>query len=178
MINYHSRLLLFLVAICIRCIQSPSRFTPIVVGPICASFGMIVFWLSPYWPSKWSVDQDTIPESDTRALQNSSTDETNTNPKLFRRLRNLFSIPRGSWYSEKTAVEKKVWSISTTGAPASLRRWGQRGGDIVDPWENLTITDTSLIVREGEKKRIWDWERGSTLISSQHSNIPLTGVHC
>jgi len=29
------------------------------------------------------VDQDTIPESDARELQNSSTGETNTNPKPF-----------------------------------------------------------------------------------------------
>jgi len=75
--------------------------TPVVVGPICASLGMVIFWLSPYWPSKWSVDRDNTPESDSRELQNY---EMNTKPKPFWRLANLFSIPRRSWYSEKTAV--------------------------------------------------------------------------
>ena len=78
--------------------------TPIVVGPICLSCGLLLFWLSPYWPPKRSVDKDTISESDAGELQNSSMDEINSNPKPFWRLPNFFRIPRGSWYSEKTAV--------------------------------------------------------------------------
>jgi hypothetical protein len=70
--------------------------TPIVVGPICVSFDLLLFWLWQYWPSKWSLDQNTIPESDTGELQNSSMDGTNTNP--FWKLLNFFSIPRRSWY--------------------------------------------------------------------------------
>jgi len=97
-------LLLFLVAICMRCIQSPSRLTPIVVGPICASLGMIMFWLSPYWPSRWPVKQEAILVSDTRELQDSAIDEANTRPKLFWKLRNLLNIPRKSWDFGRIAV--------------------------------------------------------------------------
>ncbi|KIM46851.1 hypothetical protein M413DRAFT_264366 [Hebeloma cylindrosporum] len=104
-------LLLFLVAIGIRCIQSPSMLTPAVVGPICASFGVVAFWLSPYRPSKWPVHRETVPESDIREPQDPSVDETkprkssidemDTNPRLLWRLTNLFRVSR---YPEKTAV--------------------------------------------------------------------------
>jgi len=97
-------LLLFLAAICMRCIQSPSRLTPVVVGPICVSLGMIVFWLSPYWPSRRPVDQEAIPVLDTRELQDSAIDKVNTKTKSFWRLRKLLNIPRRSWDSGKTAV--------------------------------------------------------------------------
>ena len=132
--------------------------TPIVVGPICASFGLLLFWPSPYLLSKWSVDQDTIPQSDTRELQNSSLDETNTSPKPFWRLLSFFfSIPRGSWCSEKTTVQDEIWDTSMTaspicGAPASLRRRGRQGVRHSASMRDLTMTDTIHPL-------LWGWEK-------------------